>query len=626
MLNRSEPTQSSFKSKSYFLWLCILIPFVLFSSVYVYSSIKKETGITDDAPQISLSTSSTKSTFSFSLKPSKKELKLLRAQEMKGKLESVPFANRYKTHFISPHPRNNVYATFIGSASFFPALEVFLYTLSEAHPVYSLALCIAEIDGYQELIKGMERILLKYDKKLNYEIFLWPVIPSPKDGNEHERWKINWTKLQLWTMLEYEKIFYVDLDVIFMKNIDDVFEHNPDFHQYLGTYDWGRWSPAGTQKLNGGVFMLKPSLETFRFLLQKRLDVHSFRAVEAEQGLFNSLFMNDKSCCLPVVFNTQKTIQTHIPALWHSKAIMVLHFTGEKPWTSWSSTAFRTTYVGEEEKKRLAGNDQWDADSYSQLHNFWKEKYFLAREYELKHQLTFYQFYHNDGCWGQLTRSRVLSYKYVKLNGPLRASEDVNASFYYPLLENSDYQLALGELGGMLALSKMNPRSLPPFIGISSWRAFIKEDWKEGASIDWTKVTFQRDSMYFWYSLYHPPNKTFYDVVEVHHRGMVKVMKEVIPYPLPRIPESQKRFVFSNYMILSKDLFLKYMSSVEEVMKIFFRKYPLGSKCPFDLPSDTVHPEKRCIGYLLERYINIWAYKNDVNFVYAVDHPEWRNS
>jgi alpha-N-acetylglucosamine transferase len=584
-------------------FLCLLIPLALLRVVFFFTSVKKSKSHYSD-PHISSD-------------------EILRYQE---NLSLMKYAYRYSQHTLSSSPSNFIYATFIGSSSFFPALEVFLYTLAENNPSYSLALCVAEIKGYQEIIKGMEKILSKYDKKLSYQIILWPVIPSPKGGNEHERWKINWTKLQLWTMLEYEKIFYVDLDVIFMKNIDDVFEHRPDFHQYLGTYDWGRWSPIGTKKLNGGVFMLKPSLATFKELLERRNNIKKFRAIEAEQGLFNSLFMNDKSCCLPVVFNTQKTIQTHIPILWHLNSIFVLHFTGEKPWTSWSSPKFRTQYVSENEKRERANNDQWDADEYQQSHNLWKEKYFLSRENEMKNQLTFYQGYHNDGCWNQLTKSQFLTHKYVRLNGPMRSKEDVNASFYYPLLEKYDYQLALGELGTMLALSKLGAKSLPPFVGISSWRAITKEDWKEGASIDWTKVTFQRDSMYFWYSLYHPPNMTFYDVVEVHHRGMVKVMKEVIPYSLPDIPESQKRFVFSNYMILSKDLFLKYMSSVEEVMKIFFEKYPLGSKCPYSLPSDTVHPEKRCIGYLLERYINIWAYKNDVNFVYAVDHPEWRNS
>jgi lipopolysaccharide biosynthesis glycosyltransferase len=535
--------------------------------------------------------------------------------------EEISYSHRFKSNEVSSHLKNNVYATFIGSTSYFPALEVFLYTLTETRPLYTLALCVAEIDGYQELIKGMERVLLKYDNKLNYEIFLWPVIPSPKDGNEHERREFNWMKLQLWTMLEYEKIFYVDLDVIFMKNIDDVFHSN--FTQFLGTYDSGRRTHTGEKKLSGAVFMLKPSISTLMELLEKKQTYH---ASGSAQGLFNSLFLNENSCCLPEMYNIQKSVQSHLRGISNTNSSFIIHFTGEKPWTSWSSTHFRKTYVNEETRRLQSDMGQWDADTYPKVHNLWKEKYLMARKDEVKDRLAFYQGYHNEYCWDKLTKSHLFTYKYIKLNGPMRSVDDVNASAYYPLLEDNDYQEAIGEIGAMIALSRMEPESLPPFIGMSSWRAFIKEDWKEGASIDWTKVTFDQNSIYFWYSLYHPPNRNFYEIVDNHHHGMFKVMKEVIPYPLPDFPESMKRFIYSHYIILSKDLFKKYMESVEEIIPLFLQRYPIGSKCPYSLPPETRNAEKRCIGYLLERYVNIWAFQNNVTFVYAVDHPEWRNS
>jgi hypothetical protein len=67
------------------------------------------------------------------------------------------------------------------------------------------------------------------------------------------------------------------------------------------------------------------------------------------------------------------------------------------------------------------------------------------------------------------------------------------------------------------------------------------------------------------------------------------------------------------------------MKDAEALMRRFFIKYPISHPCPYSLPTEVLHPEKRCFGYLLERYINVWAVSKNVSFVYAVDHPEWRN-
>jgi hypothetical protein len=60
------------------------------------------------------------------------------------------------------------------------------------------------------------------------------------------------------------------------------------------------------------------------------------------------------------------------------------------------------------------------------------------------------------------------------------------------------------------------------------------------------------------------------------------------------------------------------------VLELFLLKFPLGSTCPYKLPIDTRNPELRCVGYFLERYINVWAVKNNVSLIYAVDEPSWR--
>jgi lipopolysaccharide biosynthesis glycosyltransferase len=539
------------------------------------------------------------------------------------------------------------YASFMGSLSFLPALEVFLYTLNETSPSFPFSLCIALIDGYREIAEVALRVLSKYKSTLSYRIYLWPLIPSPQNGHERARWSINWTKLQLWTMYEFEKIFYVDLDVIFMRNVDQVFDESRfPVDRFLGTYDWGRSTPVGTPKLNGGVFLLRPLKETFFLLLTSRHHINLYRSVEAEQGLFNYHFSNSSGCCLPCYFNVQKTVSVHIPSIWHPGMMFILHFTGEKPWNSWSSRRFREIYVPKSEIQARAASDTWDASNYESLHNLWKRKYIEARSDELSSQLTVFQGYHSEKCWPHLYNDTW--YRHVRLAGPHRnTSFDIDAPHLYsPLRHDQDLQLALGEFGAKLAVARLSKEKLPPYIGFTSWKEYMKADWREGASIDWTKIKLKPNTFYFWYSLRnHLP---FYETVEEHHENMARRVladPDIFPFPLPLMdgqslsnslltnPSSATNtthryfpyYMYSNYFITSKELFLSYMNDAEALMKRFLAKYPMSGPCPYSLPTDVLHPEKRCFGYLLERYINIWAVSKNVSLVYAVDHPEWRN-
>jgi len=183
--------------------------------------------------------------------------------------------------------------------------------------------------------------------------------------------------------------------------------------------------------------------------------------------------------------------------------------------------------------------------------------------------------------------------------------------------------LALGEFGGMVAVSKLSRQYLSPFVGFTSWKESIKYDWKEGASIDWTKVDFKEDTIYFWYSI---PNYTSYlETIERQHPGMLAVLNDLIS-STSSLPEmnSSFRYSYSNYFITSRDVFLSYMESATNVLDSFLVKYPVGSKCPYAIPEFIPNGEMRCVGYLLERYINIWAVQHNVSMVYAVDEPSWR--
>ena len=182
----------------------------------------------------------------------------------------------------------------------------------------------------------------------------------------------------------------------------------------------------------------------------------------------------------------------------------------------------------------------------------------------------------------------------------------------------------------MIAISHIKFELLPKFIGFTSWKEYIKHNWKEGASIDWTKIDFKENKIYFWYSLPNY-NNNYNEIMEIQHKGMLQIFKNLLPYKFP-VMDYNKRYIYSNYFITTKEIFMKYMKSAKKLLYLFLLKYPFGSKCPYALPDNNNNnnnnnnniDELRCVGYLLERYINIWAVHNNITLVYAVDEPSWR--
>ena len=171
-------------------------------------------------------------------------------------------------------------------------------------------------------------------------------------------------------------------------------------------------------------------------------------------------------------------------------------------------------------------------------------------------------------------------YKGLRLNGPIRSDNDVDASLLYSKLRNDSYQLALGEFGGMISIHSMKRELLPQFVGFTSWKEHLKYDWKEGATIDWTKIDFKPNTIYYWFSLPNIADKTYLETIDTQHPGILTVMRDMLPYNLP-VMGSNTRYIYGNYFITSRDVFISYMDSATMLLDLFLARYPLNSQCPF---------------------------------------------
>jgi alpha-N-acetylglucosamine transferase len=136
----------------------------------------------------------------------------------------------------------------------------------------------------------------------------------------------NFCKLRLWELREYERCVFVDADAIVLRNIDRLFQY-PEFSAAPNVYE----TLADFHRMNSGVFVARPSADTFRHMLA-RLDQPDSFWKRTDQTFLQAFFPDWHG--LPVYFNMLQYVWFTMPALWDWKSISVLHYQYEKPWES----------------------------------------------------------------------------------------------------------------------------------------------------------------------------------------------------------------------------------------------------------------------------------------------------
>jgi len=139
---------------------------------------------------------------------------------------------------------------------------------------------------------------------------------------------VTFTKLHCWRLTQFTKAVFMDADTLVVQNIDDLFERE----EFSAAPD-----PGWPDCFNSGVFVYRPSEETYNSLLQFALSAGSFDG--GDQGLLNMYFSDwatkDIHKHLPFIYNTvAQAFYSYKPALKQfGKTVRVIHFIGaNKPW------------------------------------------------------------------------------------------------------------------------------------------------------------------------------------------------------------------------------------------------------------------------------------------------------
>jgi glycogenin glucosyltransferase len=139
---------------------------------------------------------------------------------------------------------------------------------------------------------------------------------------------VTFTKLHCWRLTQYSKCVFLDADTLVLQNSDELFE----YEELSAAPDIG-WPDI----FNSGVFVFRPSVETYRGLIQTSLSEGSFDG--GDQGLLNAHFRDWRqagaSQRLSFVYNmSSSAVYTYTAAYKRfGKDVKIVHFLGAvKPW------------------------------------------------------------------------------------------------------------------------------------------------------------------------------------------------------------------------------------------------------------------------------------------------------
>lgn len=243
------------------------------------------------------------------------------AQKISLPVGSCELAVSWKDHPQTPRAlnpsRREAYATILHSSEFYVCGAI------------ALAQSIRMSGSTKDLIILVDRKVGE-EKREGLRAAGWQVreirrIRNPRaEKDSYNEW--NYSKFRLWQLTDYDKIIFIDADLLILRSLDFLF-------------DLPEISATGNSRFvfNSGMMVIEPSNCTFRFLLGHRRDIISYNG--GDQGYLNEVFTWWHR--IPRRMNYLKHFWSNDTEEFEMKThlfgadppeLYVLHYLGVKPW------------------------------------------------------------------------------------------------------------------------------------------------------------------------------------------------------------------------------------------------------------------------------------------------------
>lgn len=161
-------------------------------------------------------------------------------------------------HLNSNKKDNYAFISIITSDDYLPGLLVLHKSLVETKTQYPFLVLIT-----QDISIDTISILDKHH--ISYKI-VKTKINNPTDVDQGHRWFPTYSKLNVFDQTQYDKVVYLDVDMLILRNIDELFK----FPHMSAVIAGGMLPGKSTRKhLNSGMFVCSPSHELFEDMVCK---------------------------------------------------------------------------------------------------------------------------------------------------------------------------------------------------------------------------------------------------------------------------------------------------------------------------------------------------------------------
>ncbi|KAH8400899.1 hypothetical protein KR009_001679, partial [Drosophila setifemur] len=200
---------------------------------------------------------------------------------------------------------------------------VLAHSLKRAGTAYQLAVLVTPTvsEAMRDRLKAVYNVVQEVNVLDSQDAANLALLSRPELG-------VTFTKLHCWRLVQFEKCVFLDADTLVLQNCDELFER-----EELSAAPDVSWPDC----FNSGVFVFKPSVETFGQITEFAVKNGSFDG--GDQGLLNQFFADwataDIKKHLPFVYNvTAYASYCYLPAFKQFRdKIKILHFAGKlKPW------------------------------------------------------------------------------------------------------------------------------------------------------------------------------------------------------------------------------------------------------------------------------------------------------
>lgn len=245
------------------------------------------------------------------------------------------------------HEHRSAYFTLFSNDAYLPGILCLHHSLQRVNSSYPLVILTTPSVSpqYIQQLQSLHGCIIRYSSP--------PLLIGIVNHSNYARplYAECWTKLRMWEAEEYERIVYLDADMVVLRNIDHLFDiccsdsKNGEFYAVGDCYG-GRleakerdaccFFDSNTTKpeyFNAGFCVLTPNKGEYQRMLAALPTWPERETSRFSEQDFLNYYYKDTWKHLPYTYNAQKRIKVHHPNLWDLQQIHVVHYVDEKPWS-----------------------------------------------------------------------------------------------------------------------------------------------------------------------------------------------------------------------------------------------------------------------------------------------------